>query len=91
MRDRTRKVANIESNPNVSILLEDGASMADIRGVMLQGHARIVRDPSETLQLAREGARRRGVPEADWPTAPRPGVVYIRMTPVKTLSWDYAD
>ena len=91
VRDMTRKVANIENNPNVSILLEDGGSMADIRGVMLQGHARIVRDPSEALQLAREGARKRGVPEPEWPTAPRPGVVYIRMTPVKTLSWDYSD
>ena len=91
VRDGTRKVANVESNPNVSILLEDGSSMADIRGVMLQGHARIVREPRETLQLAREGAQARGVPEPEWPTAPRPGATYIRMTPVKTLSWDYAN
>jgi len=91
VRDGTRKVANVESNPNVSILLEDGSSMADIRGVMFQGHARIVREPSEALQLAREGARARGVPESEWPAAPRPGAAYIRTTPVRTLSWDYAD
>ncbi|WP_178357700.1 pyridoxamine 5'-phosphate oxidase family protein [Mycolicibacterium hippocampi] len=90
VRDRTRKVANVESNPNVSILLEDGSSKADIRGVMFQGHARIVREPSEALQLAREGARARGVPESERPTAPRPGTAYIRVTPVRTLSWDYA-
>ena len=90
VRDGTRKVANVESNPNVSILLEDGSSMADIRGVMFQGHARIVREPSEALQLSREGARARGVPEPEWPTAPRPGSAYIRMTPVRTVSWDYA-
>ena len=90
VRDGTRKVANVESNPNVSILLEDGSSMEDIRGVMLQGHARIVREPCERLQLAREGAGARGVPEPEWPTAPRPGVAYIRMTPVKTRSWNYA-
>ena len=89
-RDGTRKVANVERNPNVSILLEDGSSMADIRGVMFQGHARIVREPSEALQLAREGARARSVPEPEWPTAPTPGAAYIRMTPVRTLSWDYA-
>ena len=71
-------------------LLKDGSSMADIRGVMFQGHARIVREPSEALQLAREGARARGVPEPEWPTAPRPGAAYIRMTPVRTVSWDYA-
>ena len=91
VRDGTRKVANVESNPNVSILLEDGSTMADIRGVLLQGRARIVREPSEALQLAREGARARGVPEPEWPTAPRPGAAYIRMTPVRTRSWDYAN
>ena len=90
VRDGTRKIANVENNPNVSVLLEDGSSMADIRGVMLQGHARIVREEGEALQLAREGARVRGVPEPEWPTAPRPGAAYIRMTPVKTLSWDYS-
>ena len=90
VRDGTRKVANVEGNPNVSVLLEDGTSMADIRGVMFQGHARIVREQNEALQLAREGARALGVPEPEWPTAPRPGAAYIRMTPVRTLSWDYS-
>ena len=91
VRDGTRKVANIERNPKVSVLLEDGSTMADIRGVMFQGHAHIVREPEEALQLAREGARARGVPESEWPTAPRPGSAYIRMTPVRTLSWDYGN
>lgn len=91
VRDGTRKVANVEGNPNVSVLLEDGSTMADIRGVMLQGHARIVRETTEALELAREGARARGVPESEWPNAPRPGAAYIRMTPVRTISWDYGD
>ena len=89
VRDGTRKVTNIERNPNVSVLLEDGSTMADIRGVMLQGHARIVRERDEALELARAGARARGVPESEWPTEPRPGAAYIRVTPVRTLSWDY--
>ena len=89
VRDGTRKVANVENNPNVSVMLEDGSTMADIRGVMFQGQARIVREPGEAVQLAREGARARGVPESEWPTEPRPGAAYIRMTPVRTLSWDY--
>lgn len=90
VRDGTRKVANVESNPKVSVLLEDGSSMADIRGVMFQGNARIVRERGEALELAREGARARGVPEPDWPTEPRPGAAYIRVTPARTISWDYA-
>ncbi len=91
VRDGTRKLANIESNPNVSVLLEDGSTMADIRGVMIQGRARVVREPGEALEVAREGARARGVSESDWPTAPRPGAAYIRVTPVRTRSWDYGD
>ena len=91
VRDGTRKVANIDSNPNVSVLLEDGSTMADIRGVMIQGRARIVREPGEALELSREGARARGVAESDWPTAPRPGAAYIRVTPVRTVSWDYGN
>ena len=63
--------------------------MADIRGVLFQGRARVVREPGEALELAKEGARARGVPESEWPTATRPGVAYIRMTPVRTVSWDY--
>ncbi|BBY27065.1 pyridoxamine 5'-phosphate oxidase family protein [Mycolicibacterium sediminis] len=90
VRDGTHKVANVEGNPKVSVMLEDGSTMADIRGVMIQGHARIVREHEEALQLAREGARARGVPESDWPTEPRPGAAYIRVAPVKTRSWDYS-
>lgn len=91
VRDGTHKVANVENNPNASVMLEDGSTMADIRGVLLQGHARIVREAGEALELAREGARRRGVPESEWPTAPRPGSAYIRLTPVRTVSWDYSE
>ena len=91
VRDGTRKVANVERNPTVSVMLEDGSTMADIRGVMFQGHARIVREAAETLELARYGARLRGVPESEWPTAPRPGATYIYVTPVRTLSWYYGD
>lgn len=90
VRDGTRKVANVEGNPQVSVMLEDGSTMADIRGVMIQGRARIVREAGEALELAREGARARGVPESEWPTEPRPGAAYIRVTPVRTISWDYS-
>ena len=79
------------SAPHLSSVSAWADIWADIRGVMLQGHARIVRETSEALQLAREGARARGVPEPEWPTEPRPGAAYIRVTPVRTLSWDYSD
>ncbi|MEH3139721.1 MAG: pyridoxamine 5'-phosphate oxidase family protein [Mycobacterium kyogaense] len=90
VRDRTRKIANIEASPKVSVMLEDGSTMSDIRGVMIQGHARVVRG-AEAVELARHGARRRGVPEDELPTEPRPGSAYIYVTPVRTRSWQYGD
>jgi nitroimidazol reductase NimA-like FMN-containing flavoprotein (pyridoxamine 5'-phosphate oxidase superfamily) len=89
VRDGTHKVRNVEANPQVSLLVEAGSSMADIRGAMIQGHARIVRDPAEALTYARAGAQARGAPESEWPTASRPGAAYIVVTPVRRISWDY--
>ena len=89
VRDGTAKVANIERDSRVSVMLEAGSTMTDIRGVMLQGHAQVHRAPDEVLHYAREGARARGVPESDWPTEPRAGAAYIRVRPERVISWDY--
>ncbi len=89
VRDGTRKVLNIDRDPRVSVLFESGSTMSELRGVMLQGRARIHREAEEVLHCSREGARARGVPESDWPTEARPGVAYIRVTPERVISWDY--
>lgn len=89
VRDGTRKVRNVEANPKVSLLVEAGSTMADIRGAMIQGEARVVRAPEEALRYARAGAAARGVPEAELPTTARPGAAYIVVTPVRRISWDY--
>ena len=89
-RDGTAKVNNVERNPKASAMLESGSTMADIRGVMLQGDATVHRSPEEVLHFMREGARRRGVPDDKLPTRAREGSVFIRLTPVKTISWDYS-
>ena len=89
-RAGTQKVKNIERNPKVSLVLESGSTMQDIKGVMIQGHATVHSDPETTLRLSREGARLRGVAEADWPQTPRPGIVYIQVEPQRLISWDYS-
>ena len=90
VKDDTAKVRNIERDGRVSAMLESGTSGADIKGVLIRGRARVVRDPDELLMLMREGARRRGVPEAELPTSPRPGSVYIRLKRERLVSWDYS-
>lgn len=90
VRDGTAKVHNIDRDSRASVLLESGKTMADLRGVMLQGNAKVYRAPEDVLHYAREGAKARGVPETEWPTEARPGVAYIRVTPERIVSWDYA-
>ncbi|MEM9175604.1 MAG: pyridoxamine 5'-phosphate oxidase family protein [Myxococcota bacterium] len=89
VRDATNKVANIERDGRVSVLVESGSTMADLKGVMLQGHATVHRAADEVLHYAREGAKLRGVSEAELPTQATPGAVYIRVTPERVRSWDY--
>ena len=89
-REGTQRLANIKRNPQVSVLVESGGSMKDIKGLLIQGDADIVDDPAETLKLTRESAKQRGTAEADLPTEPRPGTAYIRVTPKKYISWDYS-
>ena len=89
-REGTQRLANIKRNPHVSILIESGGSMKDIKGLLIQGDADIVTDPAEALKLMRTSAKQRGTPEAELPTEARPGVAYIRITPKKYISWDYA-
>ena len=39
VRDGTQKLRNIEANPKVSLVVESGSTMADIKGAMVQGIA----------------------------------------------------
>ncbi len=90
VRSETRKVRNIRANPKVSLLLESGSTRNDIKRLMIQGTAIVHTEAEETLQYAREGAKRRGVPESELPTKPRKNVAYIRVVPQRFRSWDYS-
>jgi nitroimidazol reductase NimA-like FMN-containing flavoprotein (pyridoxamine 5'-phosphate oxidase superfamily) len=87
-RAGTQKLKNIERNPKVSLMLESGTTMADLRGLVIQGDARTTTDPAELLALARAAARLRGVAEGQLPTEIPAGRAYIRVTPRRYISWD---
>jgi PPOX class probable F420-dependent enzyme len=89
-RAGTQKLKNIERNPNVTVLLQSGDSMQNIKGLMIQGTATVLTAPDDLLRLGREAAKWRGVPEEQWPKEARPGAAYIRVTPAKMISWDYS-
>ena len=90
VRNNTLKIRNIRYNPKVSLMIESGSTMADIKGLMIQGIATVHAEPNELLHYAREAAKLRGVPEAELPTEPRPGAAYIKVTPHRIRSWDYS-
>ncbi|MEM7092310.1 MAG: pyridoxamine 5'-phosphate oxidase family protein [Actinomycetota bacterium] len=88
-RDNTTKVRNAEQNPKVSLMVESGSTMADIKGAMVQGTATVHRDAESVLAIMRKGAAHRGVAEQDLPTAANPGSVYIEVAIDRRISWDY--
>lgn len=88
-RAGTQKVKNIERNPQVSLVLETGRTMRDIKGVMIQGEARVYTDAEDLLRLRREAERLRGVPEAERSREAPVGSAYIQVEPRRVISWDY--
>ena len=89
--DKTQKVKNIERNANISLTLESGQSMANIKGVLIKATARLIRDDAERLSISQLAARQRGVNETDLPKSIRPGSVYIKAKPLSIISWDYGN
>ena len=89
-RDATQKVINIERNNKVSVCLESGSTRADIRGVLLRGHASIVREAEDRLSISRLAATKRGAPPDDLPTTVSEGACYIKIENFSITSWDYS-
>ena len=89
-RAGTQKLKNIARDPRVSLLVESGKGMGDIKAVMIQGDATVYTAPADLLRLAREAARLRGTPDADLPAEPRPGAAYIGVRPHRYITWDYS-
>ena len=89
-RPGTQKVLNIQREPRVSLLVESGTRMSDLKGVMIQGEATVHDGPEEVLEISRAAARSRGVVEAELPTEPPSNAAYIRVVPVRIISWDYS-
>ena len=89
--DKTQKVKNIERNPKISVCIESGTTMRDIKGVLLRGNASIIRVPEDRLALSILAAKSRGVEEKDLPKEASQNGVYIELSNFKITSWDYSN
>ena len=91
---KSQKIKNLERDPRITVLLEDGETYETLRGVMIKGTARLIVDQSEVHPLALEVMKRNqpDIPEdllaqaAEHMAAKRTAVV---VDPDKVVSWDH--
>ena len=90
---KSQKVRNLERDPRITVLVEDGDTYDTLRGIAIDGDAEIVAgDPEYTSRImalvtARYGGRGRPAPA---PTDPRASKrCIIRVHPVRVRSWDH--
>jgi nitroimidazol reductase NimA-like FMN-containing flavoprotein (pyridoxamine 5'-phosphate oxidase superfamily) len=94
---KSQRVVNLLRDPKLTVLAETGTDYEELRGVMIQGIARMTTDPTDVMRTYAEVARKmQGLDEVS-PDAVE--ALYgrfatkntvIRVEPVKVVSWDHS-
>jgi PPOX class probable F420-dependent enzyme len=88
---KAQKVLNIRRNPKVALMIEEGDSYAELRGVMIRGHCEIIEGEEAVRQAFADMAAARGAtyrrPAAAVDSAPKR--VVLKVVPEKIASWDH--
>jgi len=92
----SQKVKNLERDPKVTLLVETGTAYSELRGVMIQGRARIENDLEEIVGTMIETNARTGSPIPDIEQIPQDVKVrmagkrvLVRVEPLRFVSWDH--
>ena len=94
---KSQKVKNLERDPRVSLLVEDGTVYSELRGVVIYGKAELIDDTDRVLDILSTVAMA-NQPEVDEESmkAVRQGLlatakkrVGIRIRPERVVSWDH--
>ena len=90
----SQKVVNLERDPRITVLLEDGLEYNNLRGVMIKGTANLVSEPTEVKQIAREVIKRNQpeIPDEMLDDAAASLAVkrtVVTVVPEKVVSWDH--
>ncbi len=85
---RGSRLENIRCHPEVALLLESGAEINELRGLLIQGDAELVEDPAEVLRLAQVASSMRGATGEELPAKPAPGLIWARINARRIRSWD---
>ena len=90
----SQKVVNLERDPRITVLLENGLEYNNLRGVMIKGVANLVSEPTEVKQIAREVIKRNQpeIPDEMLDDAAASLAVkrtVVTVVPEKVVSWDH--
>jgi len=92
---KSQKIKNLERDPRITVLCEDGDTYETLRGVMIKGNARLLRDYDDVLRVAEAVITRNtpGVP-AELLSAAAARIaakrVAVVVTAERTASWDHS-
>jgi PPOX class probable F420-dependent enzyme len=89
---QAQKIVNLRRDPRLSLLMEDGETYGELRGVSITGTGAILEDPDDVLAvgrllLERHGASGEGSTQAAAATAPKR--VAVRVDVERVTSWDH--
>jgi PPOX class probable F420-dependent enzyme len=90
---KSQKVMNIERDPRVAVLVEDGDTYETLRGLQLTGRMELSREIEDTLDAVTELARKyQGVDELDRDAlrAYASKQVVMRLRVDRVVSWDHS-
>ena len=90
----SQKVVNLERDPRITVLLEDGLEYNNLRGLMIKGTANLVSEPTEVKKVAREVIKRNQpeIPDEMLDDAAASLAVkrtVVTVVPEKVVSWDH--
>ncbi len=91
---KSQKVVNLRRDPRITCMVETGDTYAELRGVELVAHARIIEDPAEVVRFGIvefERYQGRKVTDALLPGVERMAQkrVLVQIEVEKVVSWDH--
>ncbi|MCB2224638.1 MAG: pyridoxamine 5'-phosphate oxidase family protein [Actinobacteria bacterium] len=97
---KSQKIVNLQRDPRLTVVREEGIAYAELKGVMIQGTARLVEDPAYVLEIYRREAAKypmvgpepvqlddEALDQAFGRFAPKNTAVVVE--PRKIISWDH--
>lgn len=96
---KSQKARNVERDARVSVLVESGEPYVDLRGVLVSGEARIVREPDAVYELGKQIYLRYFLPRTGiaWESGPSDNVgrqsakrVNLVLSATSFASWNHA-